>query len=112
MSWLANKQNRAQTRSAKVKQIVKCLVLLKPYFPASSDVLIIEAGMVVMVLWMTMRRSHSKREPSTFPSLEQWLGKLARRKGLSVIFFGLLVLNLRFVLLPALRLPDPVAHYE
>src|ERR1700676_4455780 len=112
MSWLANEQNRAQTGSAKVKQIVKCLVLLKPYFPASSDVLIIEAGMVVMVLWMTMGRSHSKREPSTFPSLEQWLGKLARRKGLSVVFVGLLVLSLRIVLLPVLGVPEPDAHDE
>src|SRR5882762_1771511 len=112
MSWLANEQNRAQTGSAKVKQIVKCQVLLKPYFPASSDVLIIEAGMVVMVLWMTMRRSRSKREPSTFPSLEQWLGKLARRKGLSVIFVGLLVLSLRTVLLPILGVPEPDAHDE
>jgi len=112
MSWLANEQNRAQTGSAKVKQIVKCLVLLKPYFPASSDVLIIEAGMVVMVLWMTMRRSRSKREPSTFASLEQWLGKLARRKGLSVIFVGLLVLSLRTVLLPVLGVPEPDAHDE
>src|SRR5258708_35757113 len=99
MSWLANEQNRAQTESAKVKQIVKCLVLLKPYFPASSDVLIIEAGMVIMVLWMTMRRSRSKREPSIFPSLEQWLGKLARRKGLSVSFGAFLVLSLLQVLL-------------
>jgi len=68
--------------------------------------------MVVMVLWMTMRRSRSKREPSTFPSLEQWLGKLARRKGLSVIFVGLLVLSLRTVLLPVLGVPEPDAHDE
>lgn len=87
-------------------------MLLKPYFPATSDVLIIEAGLVVMVLWMTMRRSSSRPEPSTFLSLERRLGKLARRKRLSVICVGLLVLGIRIGLLPVLGVPEPDAHDE
>ncbi|MGB6634011.1 MAG: hypothetical protein WBE52_22415 [Terriglobales bacterium] len=87
-------------------------MFLRPYFPATSDVLIIEAGMVVMVLWMAIRRPSSKPEPSTFLSLERWLRKLARRKRVSVLCVGLLVLGIRVALLPVLGIPEPDAHDE
>lgn len=87
-------------------------MLLTPYFPATSDILIIEGGMVVLVLGMTIRRSPSKPEPPTFLSLERSLGKLARRKTLSVICVGLLVLGIRIGLLPLLGVPEPDAHDE
>ena len=86
-------------------------MLLTPYFPATSDVLIIEAGMVIMIVWMTMR-SRSKPEPSKFSGIERCLGKLARRKNLSVLSVGLLVLGIRIALLPALGIPKPDAHDE
>jgi hypothetical protein len=87
-------------------------VLLTPYFPATPDILIIEGGMVALVLGMTIRRSPSKPEPPTFLSLERSLGKLARRKTLSVICVGLLVLGIRIGLLPLLGVPEPDAHDE
>jgi hypothetical protein len=100
------------TGSVRVKRIASYLVLLRPYFPATSDVLIIEAGMVLMVLWMTLRGSRSKPEATKFLSLETWFGKLARRRGLSVISVGLLVLGIRIALLPVLGVPQPDAHDE
>jgi hypothetical protein len=68
--------------------------------------------MVVMVLWMAIRRSRSKPEPTTFPSIERWLRKLALRKKLTVFSVGFLVLGIRIALLPALGIPEPDAHDE
>jgi hypothetical protein len=87
-------------------------VLLKPYFPASSDVLIIEGGLVLLVVWMAVVRSRAKREPARFRAVEQWLGKLARQKTLAFMTVGLLVLGVRLACIPLLGIPQPDSHDE
>lgn len=87
-------------------------MLLKPYFPATSDVLIIEAGLLLMVVWMTFRLSRSNPGTPRFAALEKQLGKLSRRHNLSAMTVGLLVLGIRIALLPVLGIPQPDAHDE
>jgi hypothetical protein len=44
-----------------------------------------------------------------FEAIERSLGKLARRRGLSVVVVGLTALALRLALLPILPIPTPAA---
>jgi hypothetical protein len=98
--------------NGKVKRIVRASVLLKPYFPARSDVFIIEGGLALLVVWMTVVRSRAKPEPAGFRAVEQWLGKLARQKTLAFMAVGLLVLGVRIALIPLLGIPQPDSHDE
>jgi len=59
-------------------RIARASVLQNPYFPASSPVLIIESGMLLLVVWMTIARSRAEPEPAGFLALERWLSELAR----------------------------------
>ena len=87
-------------------------MLLRPYFPATSDVLIIEGGMVLMVLWMALIRSRPNSQATGFALIERRLGDFARKKELAVLSVGLLVVCLRIALLPVLGVPEPDAHDE
>jgi hypothetical protein len=49
---------------------------------------------------------------SVFDSIERWFSKLARRRALSVVTVGLLVVLIRAALIPVLGIPEPGAHDE
>jgi hypothetical protein len=69
--------------------------------------LTIEAGLSVLALALafTVPRLGSR----WFEALERTFGKLAQRRGLSVVVVGLTALALRLALLPILPIPTPAA---
>jgi hypothetical protein len=74
---------------------------------------IIEFALVLAALGLILFRSH--KEPGKSPSfkyVEQWLSRLARRRSLSVLIVGLLVLASRIALIPLLGIPEPSWHDE
>ena len=76
---------------------------------------IIELLLVLAALGLILLRSG--KQPSTssslsFQSLQRWFSRLARRKTLSVITVGLLVLASRAALIPVLGIPEPAWHDE
>jgi hypothetical protein len=74
---------------------------------------IIELILVLAALALILFRSGKRPAQSgSFQSLEQWFSRLARRKSLSVLFVGLLVLTLRAALIPVLGVPEPTWHDE
>ena len=73
---------------------------------------IIEFVLLVAVIAMSARRPNAGTTPSTLRALEQWFGRLARKKNLSVAVVGLLVVFLRAALIPVLGIPQPGAHDE
>src|SRR4030088_2854807 len=73
---------------------------------------IIEFVLILAVMAMIAVRRHSAISPSAFRSIEQWFGRLARKKTLAVVVVGMLVLLIRGALIPVLGIPDPGAHDE
>ena len=73
---------------------------------------IIEMVLVLAVTAMIFRQRPASRAPSAFHSVEQWFGKLARRKTLSIVLVGALTLSIRAALVPVLGIPEPGAHDE
>jgi hypothetical protein len=73
---------------------------------------IIEMMLVLGVAATIFGQRHPNPMPSAFCSIEQWFGKVARRKMLAVIVVGGLVLSIRAALLPVLGIPEPGAHDE
>jgi hypothetical protein len=73
---------------------------------------IIEMVLVLAVTAMIFRQQHGNQAPSAFRTMEQWFGKLARRKILSITVIGVLVLSIRAALIPVLGIPAPGAHDE
>jgi hypothetical protein len=65
-----------------------------------------------MILVARRRRSSASDKTSGFPSLERALGRIARRKTLSVVMVGFSVLAIRAALIPVLGIPVPGAHDE
>jgi hypothetical protein len=78
---------------------------------ASSLIQIIETVLIlaaaVMIFLPRRKAGTPLQRPSAFESLERTLGRLARRKTLSVILVGLLVLTIRAALIPVLGIPEP-----
>jgi hypothetical protein len=73
---------------------------------------IIESILVIAVGAMIFLK-HPKRPPSSaIVSLERGFGKLARRRALSVLTTGMLVIGLRTALIPVLGIPAPRWHDE
>jgi hypothetical protein len=77
---------------------------------APSLLEIIELALVLAALGLILVRS--RKEPTSFSSLERWFAKLARRKSLSVATVGVLVLTSRAALIPLLGIPEPRWHDE
>jgi hypothetical protein len=65
---------------------------------------------LVALIWILVFR----RDKPTFtsPRAEQWFGRLARRKALSIWAVGALTLCARVALIPALGIPQPAIHDE
>src|ERR1017187_1695406 len=76
------------------------------------SLIIIESDMVLVALiWILVFR-RNKPAFNSFRPVEQWFGRLARRKAVSIIFVGLLTLCLRAALIPVLGIPQPSVHDE
>ena len=74
---------------------------------------IIEFILVLAALGLIFLRSpKNARESRPFRSVERWLSGLARRRSLSLIVVGLLVLVSRAALIPVLGIPEPDWHDE
>jgi hypothetical protein len=73
---------------------------------------IIELVLVLAATSLIFKQRHENREPSAFRAVEQWFGKLARRKALSAAMVGVLSLSIRAALIPVLGIPAPGAHDE
>ena len=71
---------------------------------------IIEMVLVLALAAMIFRQRPAS--PSSFRHVEQWFGRLARRKTLSIVVVGVLVLAIRGALIPVLGIPAPGAHDE
>jgi hypothetical protein len=79
---------------------------------ADSSLLLLELVLTIAVLAMILLRRQSGPAPVVFRSVERWFAKLARRRMLSVVVVGLLVLGIRAVLIPVLGIPEPIVHDE
>ncbi|HMH00095.1 MAG TPA: hypothetical protein VK555_01715 [Terriglobales bacterium] len=78
---------------------------------ASSLIQIIESVLIiaaaVMIFLARRKASPTSQQPSGFESLQRAFGRMARRKTLSVVMVGLLVLTIRAALIPVLGIPEP-----
>jgi hypothetical protein len=78
---------------------------------ASSLIQIIETVLIIaataMIFLARRKAATASQRPSGFESLERAFGRLARRKTLSVVTVGLLVLTIRAALIPVLGIPEP-----
>jgi hypothetical protein len=79
---------------------------------ADSSLLLLELVLTILVLAIILLRRQSSPAPVVFLSVERWFAKLARRKTLSVVVVGVLVLGIRAVLIPVLGIPEPIVHDE
>ena len=81
---------------------------LAPAFLEIIEFVLVAAALGLILL-------HSRKEPGelrSFRSVEQWFSRLARRRSLSVLIVGLLVLTSRAALIPLLGIPAPSWHDE
>jgi hypothetical protein len=78
---------------------------------ASSLIQIIESVLILAaaaMIFLARRKPHPpSQQPSGFESLQRAFGRLARKKTLSVVMVGLLVLTIRAALIPVLGIPEP-----
>ena len=78
---------------------------------ASSLLQIIETVLIIaaaaMIFLARRKASPPSQQPSRFESLQRAFGRLARRKTLSVVMVGFLVLTIRAALIPVLGIPEP-----
>jgi hypothetical protein len=79
---------------------------------AKDSLWLLESVAVAVVVAMAFWRRQCSSAPSAFIAAERWFSKLARRRTLSVVIVGLLVLGLRAALIPVLGIPEPAVHDE
>ncbi len=77
---------------------------------AENSLSLIELVITLVVIAMILLRR--RRTPEILASVERWFAKLARRKTLSVLVCGLLMLGVRTALIPVLGIPEPIVHDE
>src|SRR5438067_9563755 len=70
----------------------------------------IETGLILVALFVAL--AHPTAGASFFERMEGRLSRLARRKLLSVVLFGVAALVLRAAMLPVLPIPEPIVHDE
>ena len=79
---------------------------------ANSSLWLIESGIVIAAVAMIFLRLASGPAPSHLLAVEKWFAKLARRKTLSIVTVGLIVLCVRGALIPVLGIYQPTVHDE
>lgn len=82
-----------------------------PLWVARWSIQIIEAVVVVATIGGILLRRQTST-PANFSRVEKWFNRLARKKTLSVILVGVLVLAIRTALIPVLGIPAPATHDE
>jgi hypothetical protein len=82
-----------------------------PLWVARWSIQIIEAVVVIATIGGILLRRRSS-PPTNFLRFEKWFKALARKKTLSVILVGVLVLAIRAALIPVLGIPAPLTHDE
>ncbi|MBZ5721587.1 MAG: hypothetical protein LAO03_14505 [Acidobacteriia bacterium] len=84
---------------------------LAPSLIEIIEFVLVLAGAAMIVVAQRKRTRATEKTPG-FPSLERALGRLARRKTLSLVVVGLSVLTIRAALIPLLGIPAPGCHDE
>src|SRR5713226_3384212 len=79
--------------------------------PALLDIIEFVLVLAALGLILFSSRTGSGKSPS-FQSVERWFSRLARRRSLSVLMVGVLVLASRTALIPLLGIPEPSWHDE
>ena len=79
--------------------------------PALLDIIEFVLVLAALGLILFSSRTGSRKSPS-FQSVERWFSRLARRRSLSVLMVGVLVLASRTALIPLLGIPEPSWHDE
>jgi hypothetical protein len=79
---------------------------------AENSLSLLELVLTISVLALILLRRQPRPTPVILLSVERWFAKLARRKTLSVVVVGLLMLGSRIALIPVLGIPEPVVHDE
>jgi hypothetical protein len=79
---------------------------------AENSLSFLESILTIVVFAMILLRRQTKPAPAMLISVEQWFAKLARRKTLSIVVSGLLMLGIRTALIPVLGIPEPIVHDE
>ncbi len=79
--------------------------------PALLDINEFVLVLAALGLILFSSRTGSRKSPS-FQSVERWFSRLARRRSLSVLMVGVLVLASRTALIPLLGIPEPSWHDE
>jgi hypothetical protein len=91
--------------------MIQLYARLAPWLLIIIELLMVVAALA-MILFFPEHRRRGGGGHSGFLSLETRFGRLARRRTLSVIFVGLLVLVLRGGLVPVLGIPEPAWNDE
>jgi hypothetical protein len=78
---------------------------------AENSVSLLELVLTIVVVAMILGRRQARPTPVLL-SVERWFAKLARRKMLSVVVSGALMLGMRAALIPVLGIPEPIVHDE
>ncbi len=78
--------------------------------PSGPTLFVIEIAVTAVMVGLPF--AFPQAGSRSFRRMEQWFGRLARRKGLSVALVGTTVLGLRLLLLPLQPVPQPFVHDE
>ena len=79
---------------------------------AENSLSLLELALTLVVLAMIFLRRQPRAAPAVLLSIERWFARLARRKTLSVVACGVLMLGIRTALIPVLGIPEPIVHDE